>query len=126
MDNLVWLIYFIDVICGDKAWMIFFLNCIIMFAGVGGIMSLVFYGDKDYPEHLKKFPFGKIIGGVLAIHFLLGLIPPKDTAYKMLAAYGVSEVAKNETVQELMGDGMDILRLTLKEYKSELEAKEAT
>jgi len=47
----------------------------------------------------------------------------------MVAAYavneGVSAIAANEDVQEILGDGVDILKMTLKDYKEKLSEEVA-
>lgn len=49
------------------------------------------------------------------------LIPDKEVTAYMLAAYGVQTVAENEQVQELAGDGLDVLQQLMKKAKSSLE-----
>lgn len=50
-----------------------------------------------------------------------GAIPDKETAYAMAAAYGVQQVAQNERVQNLAGNGLDVLEAYLEKTKKELE-----
>ncbi len=132
MENLVWVIYFIDVIC--TSWV-----------GVGSLLVLAFGGslvcfmvliyvnslgerrtsdDEDFKNFASVVPLKTIMVTSGSILFLGSFIPSEDTAFKMLAAYGVSEVAQNEDVQNLMGDGLDILKITLKQYKDQLEVGE--
>lgn len=49
------------------------------------------------------------------------LIPNKEVTAYMLAGYGVQTVAQNEQVQELAGDGLDVLQQLMKKAKSSLE-----
>jgi len=125
MDNLIWVIYLIDVVCGDMVGIMFL--CVFGFIGSFTMFLLV----KTAPTNYNGTPalsagISNMKWGLFSILFLIPLllsnfIPSKDTAYKMLAVYGVSEVAKSDNVKELMGDGMDILKLTLKDYKEKLE-----
>lgn len=126
MDNLIWVIYLIDVVCGDMKGLgvLCFLGSIvtiIMFIIVK-YDPLNYDGSKALSEGLINFKWGLCSVISLTPLLLSNFIPSQDTAYKMLAVYGVSEVSKSENVQELMGDGMDILKLTLKDYKDKLES----
>ena len=127
MENLVWVIYLIDVLTQPMAGVGFMLFlCMIAALVLHVVYALC---DKDNPSSdesqfinfYKGLPVKTV--GITSMLLLLvsNLIPSQDTAYKMLAVYGVSEVANNQNVQELMGDGMDILKLTLKDYKEKLE-----
>lgn len=49
------------------------------------------------------------------------LIPDKETAYAMAGAYGVQQVAQNERVQDLAGNGLSVLEAYLEKTKKELE-----
>jgi len=49
------------------------------------------------------------------------LIPTKEVTAYMLAGYGVQTVAQNDQVQELAGDGLDVLQQLMKKAKNSLE-----
>jgi hypothetical protein len=126
MDNLIWVIYLIDVVCGD-------MKGIGAFCFIGLVVTLFMFilvkcdpinyrGDKVLSSGMSNFKWGVCSVVFLTPLTLSNFIPSQDTAYKMLAVYGVNEVSKSENVQELMGDGMDILKLTLKDYKDKLES----
>ena len=121
MDNLIWVIYLIDVVCGEMHGLGFFLFMFMIPSGVGYVIGHFTKDDKS-ADPLRELPLGKVFSFCILMLFLPNFIPSQDTAYKMLAVYGVSEVSKSENVQELMGDGMDILKLTLKDYKDKLES----
>lgn len=60
--------------------------------------------------------------GAIALAFCL-LMPPKDTAMHMLAAYGVQEVVTNPEVQKFAGNSMKVLEKAMADYlKDEGEA----
>ena len=121
MENLVWVIYLIDVLCSGWGG----LGLILFVLGSGSsILYVAGHFDEDLTEICERLPI-KSTTVVCVVLLLLGnLIPTKETAYKMLLAYGAVEVVQNEDVQEVFGDGLDILKLTIKEYKDELESKE--
>lgn len=121
MDNLIWVIYLIDVVCGDMRGLTFLLVVTTVFSCIGYLLGHFAEGDQSF-DGIRELPLGKLFSACVTILLISNLIPSQDTAYKMLAVYGVSEVSKSENVQELMGDGMDILKLTLKDYKDKLES----
>lgn len=61
---------------------------------------------------------------ILFVWFLGSIVPDERTSYTMLAAYGVTEVATNERVQEIAGNSLDLLEQTIKEYTESKESKE--
>lgn len=127
MENLVWVIYLIDVLTQPMAGIGFVLFLSMISAIVLHVVYALCDKDSPSPDDIKFINFYKSLPvktiGITSMLTLVvsNLIPSQDTAYKMLAVYGVSEVANNQNVQELMGDGMDILKLTLKDYKEKLE-----
>lgn len=55
--------------------------------------------------------------------FIGSVIPDKETAYAMAAAYGVQTVLQDERVQTVAGQGIDVLESYLKKTKKELEGE---
>lgn len=49
------------------------------------------------------------------------VIPDKETAYAMAAAYGVQSVVQDERVQKIAGQGVDVLEAYLEKTRKELE-----
>lgn len=90
-------------------------------------IGFIFEIDPDESEQAKlvaaKFKdAGKTVLFLsLPFYFFFLLMPDKETAYQMLAAYGVQTVAENERVQELAGDGLDVLQALMKKAKENLE-----
>jgi choline-glycine betaine transporter len=128
MENLIWVIYFIDVITQPMLGLGFLL--VVLFI-LGMVVHIIYSmcnkddnattGDKDFIKLYNGLPVKTVTGLSFTLLLLSNFIPTQNTAYKMLAAYGVSEVSKSDNVQELMGDGLDVLKLTLKDYKNKLE-----
>lgn len=118
MENLVWIIYFADVFTSEGG--------ATGLAFIVIVMSLVLKGlllaepcSKSDKELAAKIPL-KTICALCSILFLYGwLMPSKDTAYKMLAAYGAVEVASNERVKDLAGKSLDVLEKAMGEYLEE-------
>ena len=127
MENLIWIIYLIDVLTQPMMGLGFML---LLFFAVGTLLHIYYhlcddsddapYDDKTFIKMYNGFPVKTVTVVSFVLLLLSNLIPTQGTAYKMLAAYGVSEVAKSENVQELMGDGMEVLKITLKDYKDKL------
>lgn len=127
MENLIWIIYLIDVLTQPMMGLGFML---ILFLVVGTVLHICYHlcddsddassDDKTFIKMYNGLPVKTVTVVSFVLLLLSNLIPTQDTAYKMLAAYGVSEVAKSENVQELMGDGMEVLKITLKDYKDKL------
>lgn len=127
MDNLVWIIYLIDVFCDGMSGLGFVLILLFALSAAcyGSLMFLELSGEDELTiKVFERAPIKSVLVATSCLLFASSFIPSKETAYKMLAAYGVVEVAENENVQELMGDGMDILKATLKEYKKDLNIED--
>ena len=94
--------------------------CALGFFGTIGSGFSVFVGSI---EEYKAAKVMGIIGLVFCIPLWIvgALIPDKETAYAMAAAYGVQTVAENPKVQEVAKDGMDVIGAYLKKIKSDLE-----
>lgn len=132
--DLMWIIYFIDTLAGATIPAVFvgalYLAAVFVY--------MVYYGiERDenkvgsaahtaaYAAHARMFTLNKahlavmtflIAGSVLNI-----IIPDKDTAYKMLAAYGVTEIASNDKVQQLGGKSLEVLEKVMDSYLKESE-----
>lgn len=136
MDNILWIIYFIDVILeqsfifstGDWVGLSFLIGGI-SFVG-WGMFKYLDTGmsadeekeawDKDRPMLyglLKTWI--KLTLLVYVLNLAGSLIPNKDTAYKMLAAYGVLELSKTEEVRALGAKSMAVLEKAMSSYLEE-------
>ncbi|RDE25159.1 hypothetical protein DV711_06275 [Motiliproteus coralliicola] len=49
------------------------------------------------------------------------VIPDEDTAYKMLAAYGVTELAANEQIQGIASNSLQLIEKTIQKHIESLE-----
>jgi glucan phosphoethanolaminetransferase (alkaline phosphatase superfamily) len=124
------LIYFIDVICGSHM----FLGFLTFFLGMawvfGFAMSIVAKVDTTAGEIFREqflsiyksmWPLKAFVVIMLT---LSTLVPSKETAYKMLAAYGVESLVTNPEVQKLGGKSLDVINKAMDEYLK--ESKPAT
>lgn len=129
---LAWIIYLIDVLAVDKVgygagiW----LGPVIL-----AIFLVIFAFWTDGFDNSEKATaseqrgmsiFKSLKGTVTTICVLLmlsgavtRLLPTKETAYKMLAAYGVTEVVMSETVQKYAGGSLKVLDKAMDEYLGE-------
>lgn len=107
------LIYFIDVICGEHVVWLF----MTIFGVIVVCFAKVICVAEKYPEFYKSLWPLKVF--LLISIPLLFFIPSKDTAYKMLAAYGVQSIITNPEVQKLGGKSLDVLNKTMDEYLQE-------
>ena len=117
MDNLVWAIYFIDTLTSEGGHALAG-SLIIMSVS---LLYVVGKFDSDMPDFHLIMPIKSLItlGALLCIYG--AIMPSKDTAYKMLAAYGVTEIAQNEEVQRLSGKSLQVLEKAMDEYLNEGE-----
>lgn len=118
--NLMWLIYAVDTLTPSGG--MFVLTILLVIASIvitviGAVAKLPSSGkDEDSKAFLKYCPF-KTMYAVTAVMFLYcTLAPSKDTAYKMVAAYGVQTVAENPDVKRLAGKSLEVLERAMDEY----------
>lgn len=117
------IIYFINVICQSWQGVGFFLI-------VFGVISLIIIvmsmftpdkiQEKETDETLRLFFRKKcwkwIASLCFSILFLSNFIPDRDTAYTMLAAYGVQEVAQMPQVQATASKSLEVLNKAMDQY----------
>lgn len=118
--DLFWIIYLIGMVGGVKAAAI--VVCVI--TGVAGGLITLFSLDEDGWETVKKtiYPILKIFSVALVV----GLFTPtKDTAYKMLAAYGVTEAyaaaQSSDKVKAIAGKSLEVLEKAMDDYLTKEE-----
>lgn len=129
MDNLIWIIYLIDTVLntvgGLKVLLIVLtvISSIVLF-GVFLHITLDMKGEGKR-EALNTFFkwFKKGYVPLFVSVLLLGLIPNKSTAYKMLAVYGVDELAQVEEVQNISEKSLKVIHKIMDEYLEEEEAE---
>lgn len=80
------------------------------------VMSKLF--DEDYHKKINLKPF--IVGWVVALAVYIAL-PSSKTIYILAGTAYMQELAKNESVQEISNDIIEILKLKVKEARQELE-----
>ena len=121
--SLVFVIYLIDVLCGKWEGLGIFMGFFIFFAIVAYGFRQVEFGhdDDDVARKFWKKTAWMNKAGItfFIILTLVNFIPSKDTAYKMLAAYGVTELATNEHVQQYGTKALKVLDKAMGEYLGE-------
>ena len=124
--SLVWVIYLIDVVC--QPWV--GVSVLLIFSTlVFGGLTLVgcFTTDKEdrcssdeaFRLFLRKPVWKKLMIFGISILFLSNFIPERDTAYKMLAAYGVEEAIKRPPVQGVADKSFQVLNKAMDDYLKE-------
>ncbi len=124
--SLVWAIYLIDVIC--QPWVGVSVLLIISTLVFGGLtLGGCFTTDKEercssdeaFRLFLRKPVWKKLMIFGISILFLSNFIPERDTAYKMLAAYGVEEAIKLPQVQGVADKSFQVLNKAMDDYLKE-------
>lgn len=119
------LIYFIDVLCDTHAGLEFLTLLVSMAWVFGFIVSIVVRLDDDVgEENRQKFmmiykSFWPLKTFVVMMILFSVLLPTKETAYKMLAAYGVESLVTNPEVQKLGGKSLDVINKAMDDYLKE-------
>lgn len=132
--DLIWIIYFIDVLASSGGYGAIAFLSIIAGGAVLGYRHINhdFYDsereDSNYYKGKRSdIPYKSIVRGSLIVFamfvFLETFLPEKDTMYKMLAAYGVTEIAQTDEAKRLGGKSLEVLEKVLDEYLKESEAE---
>lgn len=119
--SLVWVIYLIDVVCQPwegLGYLIFYLTFCYM--GLTALCS----DDETFRLFLRKPVWKKLMIFGISILFLSNFIPERDTAYRMLAAYGVEEAIKLPQVQGVADKSFQVLNKAMDDYLKESDKKE--
>lgn len=111
---IIYLISLLDVLTIVRELLVFSLAIALAMCAYG---VLVCGGPPDPEKHTtEKYIFDAGLNwvkkGVPVFIFLL-CIPNQDTAYKMLAAYGVEAVATSEAAQRLAPKSLELLEATI-------------
>lgn len=87
-----------------------------------------FYSTAAKVIEFAKKPVILYFSALLVVNVLWAFIPSKDTAYKMLAAYGVNEVylatKESEEVKEIAKKSLMVIEASLDKYTKEIEASD--
>jgi len=89
-----------------------------------GVFLLLYYAIEDVTEGSVQWSerttlVTKFNCCVFAFSLALSFLPSKDTAYKMLAAYGVQELAEMERAKEAGSKAYKTINKILDEYLEE-------
>ena len=120
--DLIWIIYLIDVFT-DNNGMETLASFLVLSIFIGCLMRAFLDPEgcnrSDYKVGVQLTTKYSTIPAVIMVVFLF-LTPSKDTAYKMLAAYGVTEAytaaADSEKVQALAGKSLSVLEKAMDDY----------
>ncbi len=125
--ELVWTIYFIEVICQPMLGL-GLIMVMVTFAATTGYFMRMFIDEEPYHERLDKVPFGKIAVICSTLLILSNFIPSKNGAYTMLGAYGIQSVAetigKNQEVQQIGKRTLSIVETALTKHEKELKVEQ--
>lgn len=80
--------------------------------------SIYYKGKRVWATFPRKLVKGVAVSS-LCLLCLDAAIPSKDTAYAMVAAYGITELAQNERVQELGDKSLEVLESAMSDYLDE-------
>lgn len=72
-------------------------------------------------KHIKKISITYLI-----VTFFAHALPNKDTLYLLAGVKVGTEIVNSQGVQEFAGDSLDVLKLSVKKLKTELESDTAT
>lgn len=124
--SIVAVIYAIDVLTPDTGMQFvafLFTVALIMAVIAQCILKYIARDDEDAEGVLKSIPF-KTLYVILGFYVVYTVfVPSKDTSYKMLAAYGVEQVAENPDVKRLAGKSLEVLEKAMDEYTKKEETK---
>lgn len=115
--DLVLLIYLVDAVAPNIK-VISSVGLIV--SSLFGVFLLLYYaieGSDQWSERTTLVT--KFNCCVFAFSLALSFLPSKDTAYKMLAAYGVQELADMEETKEVGGKAYKAINKILDEYLEE-------
>lgn len=123
--NLAMMIYFIDVICGGHGGLAVVTGIMLLLWVFGFMISICIRLDEGFKKEDRE-QFMSIYKSlwplktfVVVMCVLSTVVPDKDTAYKMLAAYGIESIVTNPEVQKLGGKSLDVLNKAMDEYLQE-------
>mgnify|MGYP000170953250 CR=1 FL=1 len=122
MENLIWIIYLIDTVLPALSLINTWLFSIVVVTGLFYIIFRLIFSDgtwdKSNKQNLDKLAFRWrrwYLAGIVIV-LLLSFTPNSDTAYKMLAVYGVNELAQIEEVQKVGSKGIAVINKVLDSY----------
>lgn len=91
-----------------------------VFFGVLASIGLIFVKGAALTEG-ANLPLLRYLFITIPLLCTGAVIPDKETAYAMAAAYGVQSVVQDERVQKIAGQGVNVLEAYLEKTAKELE-----
>ena len=116
--SLMWLVYFAEIVENLSVFLIstglvgLFICLIVLI-----IHNVEFHKSEDTKKVNKISMFA--VPFLLFLLLIAALLPSEKTIYLMAAAYGTEQVIKNERVQTIGNDVLDVIEIKLKEMKEE-------
>ncbi len=120
--ELAFIIYLIETVSSEGGHAVLGWILLICMSYVGIHRGLVEDKDKKgYEAFYSHIPV-RIIYSTSIFFILWGtFVPSKDSAYKMLAAYGVYEASQSESVNNLAGKSFEVLEKAMDGYLKDKE-----
>ena len=122
--ELVFLIYLIEVVLGVvRGAQAAVLIALLVFVPVAlcGLLACGVLEEENLKSTMKRYVMPIYIWGA-GIFFVLSFLPSTDTAYKMVAVYGATELVQMEEVQEIGGKSLEVINKVMDDYLGKIEA----
>jgi hypothetical protein len=132
--DLIWIIYFIDVLSSGGGYGALAFLTLICSAGLVGFRQAnysTYDSDNEdsgcYKGKRTNLAYNSIFKWMLTTFIVLVLLesflPSKNTAYKMLAAYGATELAQTDEAARIGSKSLEVLEKFMDDYLKESESK---
>lgn len=139
--DLIWIIYFVDTFTGSPiptfSFLAFVIGVVLICAAISwlvltldeGVQRNISEGQEKLVSLLSQVLKSKVLWGVMFWSILLApllnsFIPSRDTAYKMLAAYGVQEIMVTDEAKKIGNKSLEVLDKAMSDYLGEIEEVE--
>lgn len=125
---IVWLVMTVFPLLSGMAWFLFAFG--IIWAFVFGFIRMVAddVREANLVAFCKRRLNQKVWKVALVFSFIFALVPSKETSWYMVGAYATQTVAEtavqSETVKELAGDGVDVLKSLMKKAKTYIDEEQ--
>jgi hypothetical protein len=114
--DLIWIIYLMDVVTTNGGY-----GAISFCLAAGIVVIYLIRYLNDCPE-IGKRALAPLISSAVVFAILQLVLPTKDTAYKMLAAYGVTEIDKTDEAKRLGSKSIEVIEKVMDDYLKEAES----
>lgn len=138
--DFIWAIYLIDVLTGLNGWPrsvyvmpIFFLAVLAILSGISNVSDNptgsensdvdVFWKTVKNSCLIVRKPIVFLVLFVELTRLVTAFIPSEKAAYTMLAVYGAQELSNQESVSELGGMGVQVIKKAMSDYLEQAPEK---